>query len=218
MTRASDDPEDPKPERGDENRPGVPVHVVGSVSSRKPAWTRLVLLGAVMAGLFAVGHATGLSERASVENLRALVEHLGVWGIAAFVVLFALGEFVHVPGIVFVLVALLAYGRVTGAVVAYLGALASVSFSFVLVRRVGGQALAHVRRAWVARLLERLDRHPIATIAALRLVLFLLPVVNYALAMTRVRYRDYLLGSALGLALPMVIIAYAFDWVLSHFG
>ncbi len=51
----------------------------------------------------------------------------------------------------------------------------------------------------------------------LRLVLFLMPAVNYALAMTRVRFRDFFVGSALGLVIPILFIAYAFDWVLARF-
>jgi uncharacterized membrane protein YdjX (TVP38/TMEM64 family) len=171
----------------------------------------------VMAVLFAIGHFTGLTDYLTRENLRTLMESLGLWGVVLFVVLFAVGEFMHVPGIVFVLAALLAYGRVGGAVAAYLGALASVSFSFLLVRRVGGQALAHVKRARIAKVLAHLDRRPILTIAVMRVFLFLLPAVNYGLAMTRVRFRDYLVGSALGLVPPMIVIALAFEWALTFF-
>jgi uncharacterized membrane protein YdjX (TVP38/TMEM64 family) len=183
----------------------------------KPAWPRLVGLAVGMAVLFAIGHFTGLTEHLTRENLRDLMQGLGVWGFLLFVVLFAVGEFLHVPGIVFVLAALLAYGRLVGGLAAYVGALGSVSFSFLLVRRVGGQALAHVKRARIAKVLEKLDEHPIATIAVLRVFLFLLPAVNYALAMTRVRFRDYVIGSALGLILPMIVIAIAFEWALSFF-
>jgi len=194
----------------------IPVEV-GAPPEAKPSWPRLVGLVVVMAVLFAIGHFTGLTDYLTRENLRALMESLGVWGVVLFVVLFAVGEFMHVPGIVFVLAALLAYGRVGGAVAAYLGALASVSFSFLLVRRVGGQALAHVKRARIAKVLAHLDRRPILTIAVMRMFLFLLPAVNYGLAMTRVRFRDYLAGSALGLVPPMVVIALAFEWALSFF-
>jgi uncharacterized membrane protein YdjX (TVP38/TMEM64 family) len=190
----------------------------GPLPETRPSWPRLAGLVALLATLFAIGHVTGLTEHLSRDNLRALMEHLGVWGLGLFLVLFAVGELVHVPGIVFVLAALLAYGRVGGAVAGYLGALASVTFSFVFVRRVGGQALAHVKRAWLAKILERLERHPIPTIAALRMVLFLLPAVNYGLAMTRVRLRDYVAGSAIGLVPPILVIAVAFEWALSFFG
>lgn len=196
----------------------APISVeVGAPPEAKPAWPRLVGLVVVMAVLFAIGHFTGLTDYLTRENLRALMESLGLWGVVLFVVLFAVGEFMHVPGIVFVLAALLAYGRVGGAVAAYLGALASVSFSFLLVRRVGGQALAHVKRARIAKVLAHLDRRPILTIAVMRMLLFLLPAVNYGLAMTRVRFRDYLVGSALGLVPPMIVIALAFEWALTFF-
>jgi len=196
----------------------VTVEVGPPPEPPKSSWPRLVGLAVVMALLFAVGHFTGLTEHATPENLRALVESLGVWGAVLFIVIFAVGEFMHIPGMVFILAGLLAYGRVTGAVLGYVGALVSVSFSFFLVRRVGGQALAHVKRARIAKILERLDRHPIATIVVLRLVLFLMPAVNYALAMTRVRFRDFFVGSALGFVIPILFIAYAFEWVLARFG
>jgi uncharacterized membrane protein YdjX (TVP38/TMEM64 family) len=196
----------------------APIAVeLGAPPEAKPAWPRLVGLVVVMAVLFAIGHFTGLTDYLTRENLRTLMESLGAWGVVLFVVLFAVGEFMHVPGIVFVLAALLAYGRVGGAVAAYVGALASVSFSFLLVRRVGGQALAHVKRARIAKVLAHLERRPVLTIAVMRVFLFLLPAVNYGLAMTRVRFRDYLAGSALGLVPPMIVLALAFEWALSFF-
>ncbi|MBX7194184.1 MAG: VTT domain-containing protein [Sandaracinaceae bacterium] len=195
----------------------VKIEVGPAPTPPKPAWPRLVGLVVLMAILFAIGHVTGLTHYLTREHLRALMEGLGAWGVLLFIVLFAVGEFLHVPGIVFVLAALLAYGRIGGAFAAYAGALASVSFSFLLVRRVGGQALAHVKRARIAKILEHLDRHPIPTIAVLRTFLFLLPAVNYALAMTRVRFRDYLVGSAIGLVVPMIVVAIAFEWALAFF-
>lgn len=183
----------------------------------KPTWPRLVGLAVLTVALLAIGHFTGLTEHLSRDNLRALMESLGVWGVLLFVVLFAVGEFMHVPGIVFVLAALLAYGRVAGAIAAYAGALVSVSFAFVVVRRVGGQALAEVRRAWIARVLAMLDRRPILTVAVLRIVFFLAPALNYGLAMTRIRFRDFFVGSALGLLPPVITIAIAFEWALTFF-
>ena len=64
-------------------------------------------------------------------------------------------------------------------------------------------------------LLHRLDQRPIRTVFILRLLLFLAPPLNYVLAMTNVRYRDYLIGSALGLVPGLLLVALLFDWVLS---
>lgn len=187
-------------------------------SPKKKPWVRLVVLVVVLVALYAVGRATGLTEHLSRAEIRALMERLGVLGFFVFLALFSLGELVHVPGIVFVLAALLAYGRLWGGLAAYAGALVSVSFAFALVRRVGGQALGSVTHPRITKVLARLDRAPIATIALLRLVLFLTPALNYVLAMTNVKYRHYIAGSALGLALPIAVVAVAFEWVLAHVG
>jgi uncharacterized membrane protein YdjX (TVP38/TMEM64 family) len=44
-------------------------------------------------------------------------------------------------------------------------------------------------------------------VALLRLVLWMAPAVNYALALSPVRYRDYAIGSAVGLAIPVAAAA-----------
>ena len=75
--------------------------------------------------------------------------------------------------------------------------------------------LAGLERPLLKRILNRLDERPIRTVFILRILLFLAPPLNYALAMTNVRFRDYLVGSALGLVLPLLIITLLFDWVLS---
>jgi uncharacterized membrane protein YdjX (TVP38/TMEM64 family) len=54
-------------------------------------------------------------------------------------------------------------------------------------------------------LLGRLDAHPVRVVALLRVVLIHSPQLNYALALSSLRYRDYLLGSALGLVLPVAV-------------
>jgi uncharacterized membrane protein YdjX (TVP38/TMEM64 family) len=165
--------------------------------------------------VYLVARATGLLERVdSVEEVRALTVAAGPWGQVAFIAGFALGELVHVPGFLFVAAAALAYGKAAGFALSFIGAVLSVSLSFAVVRRLGGTALADLDRPWIRRVLGHLDRRPVRTVVALRLVLWLAPGLNYALALTRVRFRDYLVGSALGLALPVLGITLFFEYLL----
>lgn len=165
---------------------------------------RPLLLVALFVGLLVIGKLTGLTERLDAEWIRQQVVEAGVLGGVLFVVIFAVGELVHVPGMVFVAAASLAYGPYHGFFWALLGALASVSLSFFVVRGVGGQALAQLEKAWIQKILSHLDRRPVLTVAALRTVLWLAPGLNYALAMTRIRFVDYLVGSSVGLLLPIL--------------
>jgi uncharacterized membrane protein YdjX (TVP38/TMEM64 family) len=175
---------------------------------------RPLLLVVLFVGLLAVGKFTGLTDQLDAERIRQEVAAAGALGGLLFVVIFAIGELVHVPGMIFVAAAALAYGPYQGFVWALFGALVSVSLSFVVVRGVGGQALAKLEKAWIQKILAHLDRRPVLTVAALRSVLWLAPGLNYALAMTRIRFRDYLLGSSLGLVLPILGVTAFSDLIL----
>jgi len=166
-------------------------------------WWRLVLLAVLVVGFFVVARVTGLNAYLSTERIRAVTAAAGFWGPIVFVLIFCLGELVHVPGAVFVAAAVVAYGRATGGVLAFVGALAAVSVSFVVVRTIGGKPLAAIRFSLARRILSHLEGHPVRTIFLLRLLLWMAPQLNYALALSSVRFRSYLFGTALGLLAPI---------------
>lgn len=176
---------------------------------------RFVLLALIIGGAVAAGSYLDLADTFDAQGMRQLVLDSGPWGWAVYVVTFAAGEFLHVPGLVFVATGILVYGKLIGFGIAMAGALVSVSFSFLVVRRIGGTPLADVRYRWFQGMLQRLHKHPIRTVFLLRLALWLAPALNYALALTPVRFRDYLIGSALGLVLPIAGAAWLIDWILT---
>jgi uncharacterized membrane protein YdjX (TVP38/TMEM64 family) len=179
---------------------------------------RFLMLAAVLGGIYLVGHLTGVTQRfASVESTRDTIQAAGAWGFVLFVVVFCVGELVHIPGLVFVAAGVLVFGKLEGGLLSYVSALASVSFSFAVVRGVGGQALAEIERPLMKRILAGLDAHPILTVAGLRTVFIMSPPLNYALALSSLRYRDYLLGSIAGLIPPFLVAVLAFDWVIATF-
>jgi uncharacterized membrane protein YdjX (TVP38/TMEM64 family) len=176
--------------------------------------TRLTLLAVIVAALIIVRYTTSFGTSLSTARVRELVQQTGAAGVGIFLIAFAVGELLHVPGLVFVGAAVLAWGRIGGGAIAYLGAIFSVSVSFAVVRGIGGQPLGELKQAWVRKVLAQLERRPIRTVALLRLVLWMAPAVNYALALSPVRYRDYAIGSAAGLALPVAAAAAFLDFFL----
>lgn len=182
---------------------------------RSQRW-RIVALVALFVGSLVAAKLSGLTDHASVESVRAFMQSMGVGGFLAFLLVFAVGVLLHVPGLVFVGAAVVAYGELLGAGAAYVGAVVSVSASFVIVRAVGGQPLGDVRRPWMRKVLERLERHPVRTIALLRVMFMVAPAINYGMAMTSVRLRDYVVGSAIGLVVPIAVVAFFFDLLVTH--
>ncbi len=162
-------------------------------------------------GLLAIGKLTGLTDALDPEKIRTTVLEAGALGFLAFVVIFCLGELIHIPGMVFVGAALLIYGKAVGFAAAFVGAVISVCVSFVLVRAVGGKALTAFERPFLKKLLSKLDERPIRTVIFLRLLMWIAPPLNYALAMSNIRFREYAVGSATGLVLPILGLTMFFD-------
>lgn len=194
--------------------PATPAVLAARADDARRRRIRLAALFVVLVALFGIGWASGLDAYLDRDRIRALVEGWGALGPLAFAVLFAVGELVHVPGWVFVGAAIVVWGPYLGALFAFFGANVSVTFSFLLVRTIGGKAFDTVDRPLVRRLLARLDEYPVLVVAALRVVLFALPALNYGLALTRIRLRDYVLGSALGLIPPIVVLTALFSAAL----
>jgi uncharacterized membrane protein YdjX (TVP38/TMEM64 family) len=169
---------------------------------------------AVIVGLWLAAWATGVNEDITSESIRKASGQGGLWGVAAFIAFFSVGQVLRVPSLVFVAAAVAIYGRSVGAFVAVVGALVSATVSFAVVRAFAGQALANVQRPAVRHLLSKIDNHPVMTVALLRLVFQTAPPLNYALAMTAVRWRDHLVGSLLGLPVPVTGMAFFFDWIV----
>ena len=184
--------------------------------NKRTTWFRLIAVAVMFTAFLVAVRATGLADSFNAQSVREQVEAAGVWGIALYLVVFAVGEFVHIPGLVFVAAGILAYGRLWGFGVAYLGALVSVSFSFLVVRLVGGRALRAIDRPFVKRMLDRLQERPVVTVIVLRLFLWLAPTLNYVLALTDLRFRDYLIGSAIGLLPIMTAATLFFDWMFTR--
>jgi len=207
-------PDDPLPSEAD----GAAAAAPREASTR----ARLIRLGLLLVGLLVVGELFGIrarvvaDPRGAAEELQGAMAEAGPWGVALFVVVFCVGELVHVPGLVFVLAAVFAYGRTVGGLVSYAAGVTSMAFSFGLVRAVGGTALAEIDKPWLKRALAWVDARPVTAIAALRTVLILSPPLNYALALSSVRFRDYLAGSALGLIPPMIVATLLFDQLVAR--
>jgi len=182
---------------------------------KAPVWVRLLGLLVLVVALVVIGRLTGLSDYlGDPERLQAQVQDAGAWGVLILIAAFTVGLFIQVPGIVFATAAIFCYGRLWGGLLAYFGAVIAVSSVFVCVRGVGGQALSEIEKPWVKKILSQIDTHPLRTVTLLRLVFWSSPQLNYALALSKVSFRNHLLGTMIGLIPIKIAVAFGIQEVL----
>jgi uncharacterized membrane protein YdjX (TVP38/TMEM64 family) len=90
--------------------------------------------------------------------------------------------------------------------------------TFFLVRLVGGDSLRKLDSPLAQRILARLDAHPVRSVILLRLLFQTLPALNYALALSGIRFRPYSYGTLLGLPIPIALYCVFFDSLSRIFG
>jgi uncharacterized membrane protein YdjX (TVP38/TMEM64 family) len=145
-----------------------------------------------------------------IERVVLSVAELGPWGIVVFILAYIVASVTLAPAFLLTFAAGAIFGLLRGTILVYVGAVLGSSAVFAI-----ASPLAH------SRLLRRLDRDP--RVAAVRSavvgqgtwVMFLLrlsPVVpfvllNYALALSGVRYRDFLAASV-GMLPAIVMYVY----------
>ncbi len=172
---------------------------------------RLLAVVAFIAVLALVFTLSGLRGHMNLAYVREQLQGHPVQGFFVFVLLFVLGNLVQIPGWLFLAAAVLALGQGWGWLVTYVAACISCAVTFVLIRWLGGDALRALPSRWVLKVLEQLDRRPVRSVLLARILFQTLPALNYALAMSGIRLRSYLLGTALGLILPLLVYCYFFE-------
>jgi|EndMetStandDraft_6_1072998.scaffolds.fasta_scaffold16836_3 uncharacterized membrane protein YdjX (TVP38/TMEM64 family)/rhodanese-related sulfurtransferase len=168
---------------------------------------RLAIVGAIAGAAIWLAFNSDKLDPVLVEGA---IRDLGAWAPVGHVVLFALGTIVFLPGAIFGLAGGLLFGPLWGTILNLAGAMLGATAAFVVGRfvaadRVRGWAGPHLRR-----LVDGVEAEGWRFVAFVRLVpLFPFNLTNYALGLTRISLRDYVVASAV----CMVPGTLAFTWL-----
>lgn len=161
--------------------------------------------------ILTLAQVSGLRSQFNLAYLRGILDGHPVEGLLIFVVLFALGNLIQLPGWLFLASAVLVLGPVWGGIVTYVAACVACALTFLLVRWLGGAALRRLSNPLAQRLLAQLDAQPVRSVALLRILFQTLPALNYTLALSGLQFRQYALGTLLGLPVPIALYCLFFE-------
>ena len=171
-----------------------------------------VLILAFLAGAVYLWRTGGITA----SGIRRWIDSLGPAAPVIFVGAFVLGGLVGLPGMAFVLGARLAFGPVWGGLLGFTAGMCSITVPFATARLLKRRQAVPWRPKLklAARAIDMLAHHPVRAIFVLRIFFWFNPPLSYALALTPVRLRDYLVGSGLALAPVVTLAMLASIWFL----
>jgi phospholipase D1/2 len=179
--------------------------------------TALVLVGLGVAITIA-GHSVDARRWLTAEGLRDAVGADEWYGPLAYVASIVVGMFLPIPKIVLLGLGGVLFGSLWGFVWAWLGQVLGMTALFVVGRtslRALARRLVHEHSGFVRRLEVRLEHQGIQAVAALRLFYFMGTPLTIMLSTTRLRLRDFMMGTGIGVVPAVALAVLSADAVAS---
>ncbi len=186
-----------------------------SVMGNKAKFVLLIAILAVTAMLF---RWTPMAQYASKESLLSFLQAIRGewWGSALFIVMYAIGCVLALPGSLLTLAGGAVFGTVGGTVYNVIASNLGATLAFLAARYLGKDFVQGLMKGGkLAKLDEQLGKSGFAMIFRLRLI----PVMpfnglNFGSGFSSIKYKDYLLGSFLGMLPGTFIYTYFADALL----
>lgn len=175
----------------------APQQTMPSASSSKGTTALVLKIGigiATLAALLLIGRQLG----GYIPQFAAWVDSVGVWGPVVFILGYLVATVAFVPGSLLTMAAGAIFGLAKGTLFVFIGATAGTAVAFLVARYVARSAVE--RRIEGNERFQNIDGAVAKSGLKIVFLLRLSPVfpynlLNYALGLTSVRFRDYVLAS-----------------------
>jgi uncharacterized membrane protein YdjX (TVP38/TMEM64 family) len=151
---------------------------------------------------------TPVKEYLTAETLGTLLDRAGIWAPVAFILFYAVGVCMFVPGTLITAIGAAIFGPYWGFLYVWVGAMIGASMAFFAGRSLGREFAASLVGDRLRKYDDAIERNGFATVLYLRLVYFPFTPMNFGMGLTKVRFRDYFFGTGLGIIVGTFIFTF----------
>ena len=167
----------------------------------------LVLVAFIALALIVVRF-TPARQYLTPETLSRVLESAGNWAPLLFVLFYAVGVCVFIPGILLTGLGAAIFGPYQGFLYVWVGAVLGASAAFFIGRTLGRDFAASLIGDRLKKYDEAIGRNGFAATLYLRLVYFPFTPMNFGMGLTKVRFWDYFFGTGLGIIVGTFIFTF----------
>lgn len=151
----------------------------------------------------------------SPDSIRDTVESYGILAPIAFIILYIILVNLFIPGTLITLVGGALFGTFLGTIYTVIAATIGASLAFIIARFLGGEYVNLLLEKRFKKLYnydKKFKKHGILIVLFLRLIpLFPFTGLNYALGLTKVKFKDYFIATLIGIIPGTFAYAYLGD-------
>ena len=176
--------------------------------NRQKALIKLVLLLTFVAGAVFLVKFTPVKGYLTADSLGRILERAGFWAPLVYIFVYAVGVCLFVPGTLLTGLGAAIFGPYWGFVWVWLGAMLGAGAAFFIGRTLGREFAASMIGDKLKKYDDGIERNGFATVLYLRLVYFPFTPMNFGMGLTKVRFRDYMVGTGLGIMVGTFIFTF----------
>lgn len=169
----------------------------------KSKYLKIGLLAIFVAVIISAFVFFDVREFLNVDALQKQIDEFGVWAPIIFIALYIIATVFFLPASPLSIVAGVLFGALFGTIYVVIGATIGAILAFLLARYLGQDFVEKFMKSWFKKIFaynKGLEENGFQVVLFLRLVpLFPFNGLNFALGLTRVKFRDYALATAIGI-------------------
>ncbi|MFB0506081.1 MAG: TVP38/TMEM64 family protein [Thermodesulfobacteriota bacterium] len=176
--------------------------------NRKGALIKASILVAFIVVAIYVIRFTPVKGFLTPEALSRFLEAAGIWAPVLYMLVYAVGVCLFVPGTLLTALGAAIFGAYWGFLFVWVGAMVGASAAFGIGRTLGRDFAASLIGDRLKKYDDAIEHNGFATTLYLRLVYFPFTPMNFGMGLTKVRFWDYVFGTGLGIIVGTFIFTF----------
>ncbi|MCP4578302.1 MAG: TVP38/TMEM64 family protein [Deltaproteobacteria bacterium] len=176
--------------------------------NRKKAFMKIAILIAFIVLAICLLRFTPVRGYLTAEALGRLLEGAGIWAPVAYMVFYAVGVCLFLPGTLLTGLGAAIFGPYWGFLYVWVGAMLGASAAFLIGRTLGREFAASIIGGRLKKYDDGIEKNGFATVLYLRLLYFPFTPMNFGMGLTKVRFWDYFFGTGLGIIVGTFIFTF----------
>ena len=167
----------------------------------------LVLILFIVAAIVLIRY-TPIRDYLSADRLGTLLTAAGFWAPLIFILVYAAGVCLFVPGTLLTGLGAAIFGPYWGFLWVWIGAMMGAAGGFIIGRTLGRDFAESLIGSRLQKYDQAIERNGFATVLYLRLIYFPFTAMNFGMGLTRVRFVDFMAGTGLGIVVGTFIFVF----------
>jgi uncharacterized membrane protein YdjX (TVP38/TMEM64 family) len=177
------------------------------VKKREGLIKALVFVAFIISAVFLIRF-TPVKVYLTAEALTAFLESAGIWAPVVYIITYAVGVCLFLPGTLLTGLGAAIFGAYWGFVYVWIAAMLGASGAFLIGRTLAREFAASLIGDNFRKYDDAIERNGFATVLYLRLVYFPFTPMNFGMGITKVRFKDYIFGTGLGIIVGTFIFTF----------